>query len=124
MAFHGQGIYLRSLAQRMPHFPSISEAHGKIIDVCKNTPFKTHLIFDYFPMHKVRSVPDGVTAFRREHAAAVIVLMTWKADEDEEGKFTDRARVHANEIAEIVIKGQREMLMTESESLGYPNYGG
>jgi hypothetical protein len=123
MVFHGQGIYLKSLAQRRPHFPSISEAHGKIIDACKNTPFKAHLIFDYYPMHKAQSVPDGATAFRREHVIAVIAIMTWKAEDDEEGKYTDQARIIANDIAGVVHKGQQEMLITESESLGYPNYG-
>ncbi|KAF8226547.1 FAD binding domain-containing protein [Tricholoma matsutake] len=122
IAFPGQGIYLKSLAQRKPHFPSIFAAHNKIIDICKSTPFKASLIFDYLPLQKIRSVPDGMTAFRREEVVEVFVLMTWKAEEDEEGRYTDQARVIAHEIAEIVHKGQQKMLITESESLGYSNY--
>jgi hypothetical protein len=124
MAFHGQGVYLKCLAQRSPHLPSILEAQSKITDACKTTPFKTVLVFDYYPMHKVRSVPDGVTAFRREDVIAVIVLMLWKAEDDKEDKLTDRARGIANEIVGIMNKGQQEMFITESESLGYSNYGG
>jgi hypothetical protein len=124
MAFHGQGVYLKSLAQRSPHFPSILEAQAKVTDACKHTPFKAVLVFDYFPMHKVRSISDGVTAFRRENVAAVIMLMLWKAEDDKEDNLIDRARGIANEIAEIVNKGQQEMLITESEGLGYLNYGG
>lgn len=123
MAFPGQGIYLRSLAQREPHIHSISEAHERIVEISKTTPFKPHLIFDYYPMHKVRSVPDSATAFRREHVVAVIVLMTWKAEDDKEGKYTDWARVIANNVAEIINAGQREMLITEPEGFGYANYG-
>jgi hypothetical protein len=123
MAFPGQGIYLKSLAQRKPHFSSISEAHTRIIDIHKTTPFKAHLIFDYYPMHKVRSVPESATAFRREHVVAAIVLMTWKGEDDKEGKYTDWARTIANDIAEIINAGQREMLITEPESFGYANYG-
>jgi hypothetical protein len=123
MAFHGQGIYFKSLAQRKPDFTSISEAHRIIIDTTKNTPFKANLIFDYYPMHTVRSVPNGVTAFRREDTVAAIVIFMWKAEDDMEGKYTDRARAIANEIAEVMNNGQRKMLITESESQGYSNYG-
>ena len=124
MAFHGQGVYLKALAQRGPHFPSIAKAHEKVIEACKNTPFQTKLVFDYFPMHKIRSVPNDATAFRRENVAAVIVLVLWKAEDDKDGGFTDQARKIANEIAGIVVEGQQELHITESESLGYTNYGG
>ena len=123
MAFHGQGIYLKSIAQRKPHFPSISEAHNIIIDTFKNTPFKAHLMFDYYPMHKIRSVPKGVTAFRPENVVAVIALITWKAEDDGEGKYTDRARVIAHNIAEVMNNGQQNIRITKSESIGYSNYG-
>ena len=103
VSFHGQGIYIKSFAQGKPDFSSIWEAHGIIIDACKNTgtPFTW--------------LSDSNTLVE------TMMIMSWKAEGDSEGKCADRARAITNDVAEAVKNEQRKMLITELESPRYTN---
>ncbi|KAG5643862.1 hypothetical protein DXG03_009546 [Asterophora parasitica] len=114
--FHGQGIYQKGFAHQKPHYQSTAEAYEKVIDV--STPdFTINLVFEYFPLKKITSVPFGTTAFRRDATPGVLVLGVWKEDSEAN---TERARTVASELAQIITSAQRGM--TEAQSFGYGNY--
>ncbi|RDB30225.1 6-hydroxy-D-nicotine oxidase [Hypsizygus marmoreus] len=117
MAHHGQGVYMKGVAHRRPIYPSIAEAHAKVIDICKNTDFKANILFEYFSLAKASAVPAGVTAFRRDITPAVVALILWKDDSPDN---TSKAKQMAHEITEIITRSQEGV--TETECLGYSNY--
>jgi len=117
MTFHGQGVYFKGLAHKKPDFESISKAHEKVIEIGKYPDFKGNVIFEYFPLAKIASVPNGTTAFRRDPTPSVMVAILWKTNSAEN---SDLARTLAYDIAAVIKGGQSEI--TASQSLGYSNY--
>ncbi|KAG6918723.1 hypothetical protein DXG01_012208 [Tephrocybe rancida] len=114
--FHGQGIYMKGLAHRKPHFDSIAKAFSHVQSV-SGPEFKVNVVFEYLPLSKISAVPAGTTAFRRDPTPSVLVLGIWKEDTEEN---TERGRKVAHELASIVAGGQEGV--TEAQSLGYSNY--
>lgn len=117
MAFHGQGIYQKGLAQRKPDFKSISKAFDKVIELHKNG-LRSTIFYEYFPLAKINSVPSDATAFRRDPTPVICLGFFWKATDTDK---TPVARAGANEISEILAAGQTDL--SASEILGYGNYG-
>lgn len=76
------------------------------------------MIYEYFPLNKIRSVPNGVTAFRRDPTPNVLVLITWTENLVENN---DKARIFAHELAAFISQDQPDV--SASEGLGYSNYG-
>ncbi|KAF8060169.1 hypothetical protein FPV67DRAFT_1674133 [Lyophyllum atratum] len=114
--FHGQGVYQKGLAHRKPDYQSTAKAYEKVIST--STPdFKVNLAFEYFPLGKISSVPQGTTAFRRDPTPSVLVLNLWKENTVEN---TERGRAIAHELAQIVTGGQSGV--SETQSMGYGNY--
>ncbi|KAG6864200.1 hypothetical protein C0991_011625 [Blastosporella zonata] len=114
--FHGQGIYMKGIAHRKPHFDSISKAFEHVQSV-SGPEFKANMLFEYLPLSKISDVPANATAFRRDPTPSILVLGIWKTDTEAN---TERGRKVAHELAQIVKGGQDDM--TETESLGYSNY--
>ncbi|KAF9459412.1 hypothetical protein BDZ94DRAFT_1268376 [Collybia nuda] len=114
---HGSCVYLKGLAHRKPHFPSISKVFDKVIDMAKNTQIQATIIYEYFPLGKIRSIPNGTTAFRRDPTNAVLISITWEKNLVENN---EKARAFAHEFAAIISGGQTEV--SASEGLGYSNY--
>ena len=80
------------------------------------------LVFEYFPLSKVNSVPNGVAAFRRDPTPAVLVVFNWDANpENGHGSMVERARTAAYEISDIIGKGQEGVSF--QQKLGYSNFG-
>ncbi|KAF5378484.1 hypothetical protein D9615_007137 [Tricholomella constricta] len=114
--YHGQGIYMKGVAHRKPHYPSIAKANEKVMHV--STPaFKMNVVFEYFPLGKISSVPQGTTAFRRDPTPSVLVVGLWQEDSEAN---TERGRTLSHELARIVSSGQSGV--TETQTLGYSNY--
>jgi len=128
---HGQGYYIKGIAHHGPDYPSMLAAHTRLIARVneKNLRFRARILFEYFPLSKVTSVPRGTTAFMRTGESNVLILVGWTPaaaagtsealdlGETEKGN-TDEARELAKELAEILLSGQRE----EDLQLGYTNY--
>ncbi|KAG6907434.1 hypothetical protein DXG01_008899 [Tephrocybe rancida] len=114
--FHGQGIYMKGLAHRKPHFESIAKAFSHVQSL-SGPEFKVNVMFEYLPLSKISAVPAGTMAFRRNPTSNVLVLGIWKEDTEEN---TERGRKAAHELASIVASGQEGV--TEAQSLGYSNY--
>ncbi|KAF8165078.1 FAD binding domain-containing protein [Crassisporium funariophilum] len=117
MAGHGRGVYMKGFAHKKPHYPSIASAHQKFVAIAKSHSFQGGLLYEYFPLAKVNSVATNATAFRREVAPNVVVLLNWDPKIQD---LSEEARKNAYELAAIVSEGQSEI--TSSESLGYSNY--
>ncbi|KAG5650539.1 hypothetical protein H0H81_011882 [Sphagnurus paluster] len=112
---HGQGVYLKGGAFRKPEYHSIAQAFDKIIGF-SSPEVRVQLAFEYFPLGKVLSVPQGATALRRDPTPNFVVMVLWKGDF--EGS-TERGREIAHEITRIILNEQK---LTGAESFGYGNY--
>ncbi|KAG5651068.1 hypothetical protein H0H81_010003 [Sphagnurus paluster] len=116
MMYHGQAVYPKGSAHSKIHYPSIAQAYEKAISF-SGPELQVHLLFDYFPLQKVMSVPPSATAFRRDPTPSFLVIALWKENSEEN---TARGREITHEIARIVAGGQ--VGLTEAQSFGYANY--
>lgn len=115
---HGSCVYLKGLAHRNPHYNSIAKAYEKAIELTKNTGLNCGVVYEYFPLGKVCSVPAGTTAFRRDATPGVLVVIVWKENTNQN---TEMARSSSHKLAEILAGAQPEL--TNVQRQGYSNYG-
>ncbi|KAG6848905.1 hypothetical protein H0H93_012976 [Arthromyces matolae] len=115
--YHGQGVYMKGLAHRKPHFPSISKAFEYAQSV-SGPEFKATVLFEYLPLGKISTVPSAQTAFRRDPTPSILVLGIWQEDTQAN---TDRGRTVAHELGRIISEGQEGVTSTQVH--GYSNYG-
>ncbi|KAG5651060.1 hypothetical protein H0H81_010042 [Sphagnurus paluster] len=113
---HGQAVYQKGSAHPNPKYTSIAQAYEKLISLSK-PGLKVNIVFEYFPLGKVISVPQGTTAFRRDPTPTLLLMAQW---EETSGIDTERAREITHEITSIVAGTQTELL--EAERFGYGNY--
>ena len=129
---------MKGFGHRGPHYPSILEAFNHVITTTarQGTPqFRPSFIFEYFPLSKINSVPNGTTAFLRIGESNGIILVPWTPavapgtpealdlGEVEEGN-TGEGRAVAKELEEILLRGQNHRASRGEElGLGYLNYG-
>ncbi|KAF5378483.1 hypothetical protein D9615_007138 [Tricholomella constricta] len=116
LAFHGQGIYMKGSAHREPNYQSIAKAY-EIVEQVSSPEFKMNIIFEYFPLGKITSVPPGTTAFRRDPTPAALVIGFWQENTEAN---TERARALAHELSRIVTGDQTGV--TATQKMGYSNY--
>lgn len=117
MVGHGSNVYLKGVAHRKPDYTSITKAFGRVLDVSKDG-FQANVIYEYFPLSKIRSVPNGLSAFRRDPTPSILITTMWA---DNTTDLTDHARAIAYELAGIITGGQSDI--TSTQTLGYSNYG-
>jgi len=109
---------LKGVAQRNPHYASISKAHERAVELTKSTGLNCNVIYEYFPLGKVCSVPAGTTSFRRDSTPGVLIGIMWKENTENNA---DVARSCAHELAQIITGAHPEL--TDVQSQGYSNYG-
>ncbi|RDB18319.1 6-hydroxy-D-nicotine oxidase [Hypsizygus marmoreus] len=115
--YPGQGIYMKGQAHRTPHFAAISAAYNRVISIVQGpTEHRANIVYEYYPLAKIMSVPPGTTAFRRDSTPTVLVVVSWKENTVENN---DVARGLAAELGRLITAGEK---VTESQSLGYSNY--
>ena len=73
---------------------------------------------EFWPLKKVRSVPNGTCAFNRPKFNHGVVFVTWKDNTPENLAL---ARSAGRELASIVASGQEEYIGKDEQ--GYGNYG-
>lgn len=118
MAVHGFGVYQKGVAHKRPHPQAIENAHNKFVDLVKTGNFNGAILYEYFPLQKINSVPRDATAFRREFASSILVNLTWNNSVQDR---TQEARKHSYELASVISRDGKDM--TTAETLGYSNYG-
>ena len=131
-AVPGRCGYMKGIAHRGQDYPSVSEAFNRLIAMTaeQRTPqLRPAFLLEYFPLAKITSVPQGVTAFQRTEDSNAVILISWTAaavpgtpealdlSEAEKGNTND-ARELAKELAGILLSGQGKEV-----GLGYLNYG-
>jgi hypothetical protein len=82
------------------------------------------MIFEYFSLSKISSVPSGETAFRRDPTPSVLTVVNWKQDSETDKEtgaaMVERGRTLAHELCDIIGS---EGGATPIQKLGYANYG-
>ena len=85
------------------------------------------LLFEYLQIEKIKSIDSNTTAFRRDPIPSFMIIVRWDANDagsDEGQKVNDettsRARSLAQGASEIVA---RNAVLSDSQRLGYSNYG-
>jgi hypothetical protein len=116
MAPYNRGAFMKGLHQTRPHLDTIREGLEKVMQISDNGEFSAALVFDYFPLAKINSVPNGKTAFRRTSGSNVLIISTWLNDTIENLNYGSNA---VSELSNIISKGQSEF----SQNVGYGNYG-
>lgn len=121
-------MYFKGIAQHAPHYSSLAEAHALVISIQKRDPnpelFHANVLCEYLPLTKIVSISPEATAFRRDPTPSILIVIAWKVGvSQDESLNTEKARQWANELANIVNKGQGGAV-TATQSLGYGNYGG
>ncbi|KNZ77937.1 hypothetical protein J132_02877 [Termitomyces sp. J132] len=108
--FHGQGMYMKGIAQRKPDFESITKAFDHVQNV--SVPeFKANILFEYFPLAKINAVSSNSIVFRRDPMFSVLVLMNWTENTEENVE---------HELAKFIV--DRQQGVSPTQILGYSNY--
>ena len=85
------------------------------------------MLFEYFPLSKINSVPNGETAFRRDPSRNVLMVTSWKQDLETDRETAEaivkKARSFAQELADIIGNAGLNDGLTPVQRLGYGNYG-
>ncbi|TFK28951.1 FAD-binding domain-containing protein [Coprinopsis marcescibilis] len=114
MVDHGRCYYLKGTTQKTPNVTSMSDILVKLAQGAQEGHFAPAALHEYFNLDKVNTVSDSVTAFRRGLDPGVLIVLSW--DSDVSAEKTDKARAFANEIVEIVARGQ------DGQASSYSNY--
>ena len=80
--------------------------------------FTPTVLFEYFPLAKVNSVPIATTAFRRQLTPSTLTILRWDATHPER---TAEAKALSSGLEEAFLGAQDGL--NNSEKLGYTNYG-
>lgn len=136
--YHGQGMYQKGVAHRTPHYPSIQKAYTHLIEAYNQSrsstshgaQFRPAMLFEYFPLKKINSIPRSETAFRRDSTPTVCISFQWDTTASAgidlgagERENVNKARGWARGIAEILLAGQADGALSETEKFAYANYG-
>ena len=114
---HGSCVYLKGLAQQKPEYSSIAKAYETALEVSKDAGIIPMVVYEYFPLGKVFSLPD-TAAFRRDSTPSVLIALFWKENTEAN---TERARALSHQLARIVTGAHPELTQTQKQ--GYSNYG-
>lgn len=87
------------------------------VDQASQGGFMPAVIYEYFPLQKINSVPIRATAFRRETTPNVLITLSWDPSQDK----TEEARAISKDIIDTIV--ERQNGLTSSEKFGYTNYG-
>ncbi|KAJ3507214.1 hypothetical protein NLJ89_g6435 [Agrocybe chaxingu] len=116
----GQGAYMKGLAVKHLHAPSMLRAHERLSEIMSNSPFKIGGILYEFFGKKTKFTGAEEAAFRREKAVDnALIFLSWDQDSATKG-MEDEARRVAAELVAMVIQNQPGL--TPVEALGYGNH--
>jgi hypothetical protein len=87
-------------------------------ELAKNSGLKLITVFELIPTNKVLAVPNYATAHIRGPRVNVGVMASWP---DKDANKPEAARRATDELARIVIEGEK--IIPKSENTGYGNYG-
>ena len=114
---HGDGVYMKSVAHEGPDFVINERLLAKISELQLKDMTYT-VIFEYIPLNKSKTVPNGTMAFHRSGKATVLAMLKW------DNAIRDRSQEAQGIGREICgsIVGDKSRL-NDPSSFGYGNYG-
>jgi len=116
MLLHGQGRYFKGVSHNKIDAQKVVKMYEKVVEMSReNSGLSPTVLFEYFPLGKINSVPSGATAFRRSSDPSILIAMGWKGISEEN---TERARALVYEFIKI-SQGEK---VEASQRLGYTNY--
>lgn len=125
----GRGFYFKGTVHKSQHYSSISEAFEHLIKTTcpsPHPPLQATVLFEYFPLSKINSVPNGVTAFLRHPTPGVLILVAWEQDSETDNDMSmamvESARTLSNELCDIIGKTATQDGVTNIQKFGYTNY--
>ena len=107
---------MKGAAPRALSYDTIAKVQSLTTEITRSsTPegFEIGVVFEFVPLHKVASVPSSATAFRRNVAPNIMILIAWNKDGEDS---VDKARGYANAVVDILMGD-------EANKEGYANYG-
>jgi hypothetical protein len=122
IAAHGNNVYMKGVAQTKPSTATAAASFKEYVELSAAHPgfFGSSVIFEYFPLDKIRTVASDATAFRsRGPQSNVLILSHWTGKNDEV-RFA-----HAKKIIQVLggIVSSAEVEPKEDENAGYGNLG-
>ena len=118
MAVPGKCTYMKGVFQTKPHLDSVRQVLKRVQQTDENHGHLSMTLFEYFPVTKVNSVPNGATPFCRYPGYNVLSVTRWEHDTLDNYKY---GRDTTRELTSIISKGQGEL--AGYENTGYGNYG-
>ncbi|KAH6915196.1 FAD binding domain-containing protein [Coprinopsis sp. MPI-PUGE-AT-0042] len=115
MSGYGKGAYLKGVTQKRRDFESMKQILAKL-DVISQEGFTPAVIYEYFPLQKINSVPVRATAFRRQLDPNILITFAWEGEEDRSAK----ARDIVNKIVDDIVGPIEDV--PNPDRIGYTNY--
>ncbi|RDB14669.1 hypothetical protein Hypma_016570 [Hypsizygus marmoreus] len=58
-----QDVYMKGATHRGPDYALVSKVYHKAIKVSQDGDFKANILYEYFPLRKISTIPCGTTGF-------------------------------------------------------------
>lgn len=118
---HGRCVYFKGVSQKKPDLQSIRKAFDRAIQLSERDGFNVFMVFEYFTLSKIDSVPNGQTAYVRNPGAAnVLTNVNWEQDTPDNFKYGMEG---ARELSNIILAGQTGLTEAQNAGFQYGNYG-
>ena len=115
---HGNCYYLKGSSHTTPDEDLMGQVIGKAVEISNGGKFRPGVLFEYFSLEKVNSVPVPATAFRRDLTSNILMQLIW------DGKYPERtgeARVVMKDMVDMVLTAQG--MLGDGAQTAYTNYG-
>jgi FAD/FMN-containing dehydrogenase len=114
---HGNNYYMKGVFSSGPQADVAKNLVSRLPELSKESSANITVVYELLPKEKTLSVPRNATAHIRVPLFNVLLIATWN---DKDTNKVDVLRRATNELASIVIQGEK--VITEQLSIGYGNY--
>jgi hypothetical protein len=93
---------------------------SRLPELSKESKANVTIVYELLPKEKTLTVPRNGTAHIRVPLFNVLFIAKWNDSTDEDANKLDVLRRATNELASIVVQGEK--VITEQHNIGYGNY--
>ncbi|KAJ3568528.1 hypothetical protein NP233_g5653 [Leucocoprinus birnbaumii] len=115
----GNGAYWKGVAHKGPDLQPMVNAHQKATEISQGGKTYVQVVYEWFHLFKINSVPAGATAYRRIPDPNCSVIIGWPGEAHSDEKV-DETRTFAHRIADCIAGGESNLKDVKSQ--GYANY--
>jgi len=116
-AVHGKNYYMKGVFASAPQRDVAEKLVSRLPQLSAESGAQLFVMHELIPTSKMISVPNNATAHIRGARINVLIVSTW---ESKDPNALDAVRKAANELAGIVVQGEK--VIPESLNVGYGNY--